>query len=126
MSPAERDRLLRAFLAAAERGDLEGLQSLLAEQAVAYSDGGGVATAARKPVRGRDRVAQYLVRAVGIHGQQADTSVVTANGQHVVLVSRDGEPLAACWVDASPRGIDQVFFVVNPAKLARLAAAVAG
>ncbi|WP_255638239.1 sigma factor [Amycolatopsis sp. DSM 110486] len=126
VSPAERDRLLQAFLAAAQRGDLEGLQSLLAEHAVAYSDGGGVVTAARKPISGRDRVAQYLVRTVGIHGQQVDTSVVAANGQHVVLVSRAGEPLAACWVDASPLGIDQVCFVVNPAKLARLAAAVAG
>ncbi|MEW2505850.1 RNA polymerase sigma factor SigJ [Amycolatopsis sp. NPDC047767] len=126
VSAAERDRLLRAFLAAAQRGDLEGLRSLLAEHAVAYSDGGGVATAARKPVSGRERVAQYLARTVGIHGQQVETSVVAANGQHVVLVTRAGEPLAACWVEASPRGIDQVCFVVNPAKLTRLAAAVAG
>ncbi|WP_326837427.1 RNA polymerase sigma factor SigJ [Amycolatopsis rhabdoformis] len=123
VSPAERDRLLRAFLAAARAGDLEGLQSLLAENAVAYADGGGVVTAARIPVQGRERVAQYLARTVAIYGQNTTTTVVAANGQHVVLVSRDGEPLAACWIEASPEGIDEVCVLVNPAKLARLAAA---
>ncbi|MFI5610164.1 RNA polymerase sigma factor SigJ [Amycolatopsis sp. NPDC051903] len=126
VSPAERDRLLQAFLAAAQRGDLAELQSMLAEHAVAYSDGGGVVTAARKPVTGRERVARYLTRTVGIYGQQVQTEFVEANGQHVVYVSRAGEPLAAVWVDASPEGIDQVCFVVNPAKLAPLAAAHGG
>src|SRR3954453_9524653 len=40
-----RDRLLERFLAAAEDGDLKGLEALLAEDAVLYSDGGGQAIA---------------------------------------------------------------------------------
>lgn len=44
-------------------------------------------------------------------------------GQHVAYVSREGEPPTVVWVDASTYGIDQVRFVVNPAKLAPLAAA---
>lgn len=123
VSPAERDRLLRAFLAAAQQGDVESLQRLLAEHAVAYSDGGGAVTAARKPVKGRERVALYLSRAVAIHGQDVRTELVEANGQHIAYVTGEGEPLAAAWAEASAEGIDQVCFVVNPAKLVALAAA---
>ncbi|MGW4488561.1 RNA polymerase sigma factor SigJ [Amycolatopsis sp. NPDC004368] len=123
VSPAERDRLLGAFLAAARAGDLEGLQSLLAEHAVARSDGGGVVTAARKPVRGRERVAQFLVRTVAIFGRDTSTSLVAANGRHIVLVPRGNAPLAAAWIEAAPEGINQVYVVANPAKLARLAPA---
>ncbi|MGP4017504.1 RNA polymerase sigma factor SigJ [Saccharopolyspora sp. 5N708] len=123
VTPAERDRLLQAFLAASRRGDVEGLQSMLTENALAYSDGGGAVTAARKPIVGRERVAQFLTRAVGIHGRDADTALVEANGQNVVFVSRAGKPVAVCWVDASPEGIHEVCLVVNPTKLATLAAA---
>ncbi|MEV6283971.1 RNA polymerase sigma factor SigJ [Kribbella sp. NPDC051770] len=124
VAPDERDRLLRAFLAAAQRGDVEQLQTMLAEKAIAYSDGGGVVTAAQKPVTGRERVATYIARTVAIYGQGADVRLVEANGQYVVLVSKGGEPIAACWVDASADGIDRVCMLMNPAKLATLAAAV--
>src|SRR5688500_4494304 len=43
---ALRDELLNRFLAAADEGDVEGLERLLAEDAVLYSDGGGKVTAA--------------------------------------------------------------------------------
>jgi RNA polymerase sigma-70 factor (ECF subfamily) len=51
-----RDRLLERFLAAADEGDLAALETLLAEDAVMYSDGGGKATAARKPLLGANRI----------------------------------------------------------------------
>ncbi|MCR6483693.1 sigma-70 family RNA polymerase sigma factor [Amycolatopsis sp. OK19-0408] len=123
VTPAERDRLLTAFLAAARQGDLAGLQAMLAEHVVSCSDGGGVVTAARKPVVGRERVARYLARTVQIHGRDAEVEVVEANGQAVALVFRGETPLAACWVDATAAGIDRICLVVNPAKLATLRAA---
>lgn len=60
---------------------------------------------------------------IEVADEGARTELVEVNGQHVAYVSREGEPLAAVWVAASTDGIDQVCFVVNPAKLAPLAAA---
>lgn len=124
VAPAERDRLLNAFLAAAQRGDLSGLRSVLSEDAASYSDGGGVVTAAQKPIVGRDRVARFLLRTIDIHAQGAEVKIVEANGQHVALVLRAGIPIAVGWVDGTPKGIDRICMVVNPAKLTALAALV--
>lgn len=125
VAPAERDRLLQAFLAAARRGDVEELQTMLAENATAYSDGGGLVVAARKPIAGRERVAMFVARTVATHGRDAQVALVEANGQNVVLVSRAGRPVAVCWVDASADGIQEVCMLLNPTKLAALAS-VAG
>ncbi|MEU8632581.1 RNA polymerase sigma factor SigJ [Amycolatopsis sp. NPDC048633] len=125
VAPAERDRLLNAFLAAAQRGDLRGLRSMLSEDAMSCSDGGGVVTSARKPIVGRDRVAQFLLRTIDIHGKDAEVKIVEANEQPIVVVLRSGTPVAACWVDATSEGIDRICMVTNPEKLAALAAAIA-
>jgi RNA polymerase sigma-70 factor (ECF subfamily) len=124
VAPAERDRLLNAFLAAAQRGDLGGLRSMLVEGAMSYSDGGGVVTSARKPIVGRDRVAEFLLRTVDIHGKDAEVEIVEANGQPIAVVHRSGAPVAACWIDATSAGIDRICLVTNPAKLAALAAVI--
>ncbi|HYQ79306.1 MAG TPA: RNA polymerase sigma factor SigJ [Solirubrobacterales bacterium] len=57
----ERQRLAEAFMVASLSGDVDGLRDLLAADAVMYSDGGGVVTAARKPVYGADKVARFMV-----------------------------------------------------------------
>jgi hypothetical protein len=53
-------RLLTAFVAAAQVGDLSTLEELFAADVVSYSDGGGVALASRIPVRGATTVAKYV------------------------------------------------------------------
>ena len=47
-----------AFFAATRGGDMQGLQSLLAADVTAYSDGGGKTPAAREPIIGFDSVMQ--------------------------------------------------------------------
>ena len=54
----EHDRAVRAFAQAVAEGDLEGLVAVLDPDVVWTSDGGGRATAARKPLRGGARVAR--------------------------------------------------------------------
>jgi RNA polymerase sigma-70 factor (ECF subfamily) len=61
VSEEERQRLAEAFMTASLSGDVDGLRELLAADAVMYSDGGGVVTAARKPVYGADKVARFMV-----------------------------------------------------------------
>jgi RNA polymerase sigma-70 factor (ECF subfamily) len=57
---AARDALLERFLAAAENGDLEALEELLAEDAVLYADSGGKATAPQEPLFGAVLIARFM------------------------------------------------------------------
>jgi RNA polymerase sigma-70 factor (ECF subfamily) len=61
VSEEQRRRLASAFLAAAVSGDVDQIRDLLAADAVMYSDGGGVVTAARKPIYGADKIARFMV-----------------------------------------------------------------
>jgi RNA polymerase sigma-70 factor (ECF subfamily) len=115
--PAEQRRLLTAFLSAAKTGDLVELERLFAEDVVSYSDGGGVVRASKFPIVGRMRVAKF-VRAFhthfweGVQITEADT-----NGQPSVLLSKEGVTFAVLTVIAGAQGIDQVLWMMNPAKL---------
>src|SRR3954453_1704885 len=59
---AARDALLERFLAAAEEGDLEALEELLAKDAVLYADGGGKAMAPQQPLFGGVLIARFMAR----------------------------------------------------------------
>jgi RNA polymerase sigma-70 factor (TIGR02957 family) len=58
----QRDELARRFFAAAEHGDLAGLEALLAHDVELTADGGGKVPALARSLRGRNRVARTLVK----------------------------------------------------------------
>lgn len=58
----ERKRLTAAFLAAVASGEIDRVRDLLAADAIMYTDGGGVVTAARKPIYGAEKIARFMVR----------------------------------------------------------------
>ncbi len=57
----EHARLLTGFLDAAAGGDLAGLMGLLADDVVAWNDGGGRVRAALHPIAGSSRVAAFVL-----------------------------------------------------------------
>jgi RNA polymerase sigma-70 factor (ECF subfamily) len=119
-SPAERERLLGAFLAAAQAGDLEALEGVLAAEVVSVSDGGGQVPAARKIVAGPERVAHFLLGVLDKYGRGMTAVPVVVNGEPAMLARRpDGSPLAIWTVDVGADGIHGIFMVLNPAKLSR-------
>ncbi|WP_460344886.1 RNA polymerase sigma-70 factor [Actinoallomurus acanthiterrae] len=112
-------RLLETFLAAAQTGDLAALEELFAADVVSYSDGGGVAReAARRPMVGRTQVAKFIAGWASKFWPGTATAWVEANGRPGVLVSRDDTAVVLLTVSASEQGIDQIMWVMNPAKLA--------
>ena len=119
VSRAERDRLLAAFLAAAERGDLAALEAALSADVESISDGGGVVNAARKVVHGRERVAQLILGVLEKFGQGIETAPVEVNGELAMLGTRDGHPVALWTVDIGPEGVRRLMIVMNPVKLSR-------
>ncbi|UFS59436.1 RNA polymerase sigma-70 factor [Subtercola endophyticus] len=114
---AEHKRLLSAFLTAAQSGDVAVLEKLFADDVVSYSDGGGVKLAARIPIIGRSRVAKFVAAFSSHFWTGVDLRWVEANGRPSVELSRDGVPFTIVTATTSADGIDQLLWLMNPAKL---------
>lgn len=114
---SEQRRLLEAFVAAAQKGDVAALEGLLAEDVVSYSDGGGFVHAAGVPVSGRNRVATFIAALSKWCWKGVTLDWVETNGQATLLVLRDGVPFGLT-VDASTDGIHEIMWFLRPSKLA--------
>src|SRR5690606_6230924 len=96
VSEQDRERLLAAFIGAAQSGDLHALEAVLAADARSLSDGGGVVNAARNPILGRERVAPFLLGVLAKFASDLVPVPVSANGELGFVGLRDGVP-AAFW-----------------------------
>jgi len=117
---AEKNRLLRSFLAAAQSGDVKRLQTLLTDDIVLYSDGGGIVSAARRPVEGRDHVGRFLLGTLQKLQSNVDLQLTAVNGSDAFVFRKDGEPYIVCSIGVTEHGINRIFFVLNPQKLGAL------
>ena len=117
---AEQRRLLEALVAAAQKGDLQRLEKLLAEDVVSYTDGNGMRGASRIPVHGRTVVAKFLRAFAPKFWPGTALSWIEANGQASVLISRDDAVTALLTVTASTEGIDRLMWVLSPEKLSQI------
>jgi RNA polymerase sigma-70 factor (TIGR02957 family) len=123
VSGPEQRRLLTAFVAAARAGDLEALEEILAADVISYSDGGGAVRASRIPVVGALRVAKYHRAFASRFWAGVEVEWGSVNGQRAALLSSDGQMFAVLTVNACDQGIDQVMWMMNPAKIAAIRAA---
>src|SRR4051794_61106 len=123
---ASRDRreaLATRFFAAAEDGDLDGLEELLAHDVVFRGDGGGKAPAAARAVHGRAKVARLLIAGLrtlaGVGGVATRREEV--NGQPGVLfLDHDERLIGVTILDIADGQIQGVNAIVNPDKLRHL------
>jgi RNA polymerase sigma-70 factor (ECF subfamily) len=109
---------LAAFTAAAAGGDIEALLKVLAPDVVAVGDGGGVVSAARRPIVGADLVARFVL---GLFDKtsRAGLSVEPAlvNGD-LGLIVRFGDQVAVSSLAISSDGlVTGLYNQLNPAKL---------
>ena len=114
----EHDRAVRAFAQAVAEGDLEGLVAVLDPDVVWTSDGGGRATASRKPLRGRERVARAW-RAISRRSVHEPIEIKLNGRLALVLSSVDGQRAALSFAVSDGR-ITRIDAVRNPEKLRRL------
>jgi RNA polymerase sigma-70 factor (ECF subfamily) len=118
----ERERLADRFFAAAERGELEELEELLAADAVAYGDGGGKVPALTRPLSGSREVARLMLtlfRQIPRMGVGVERT--TVNGDPG-LIARDseGRVVSVLSIDIGDGKVRGVRSVVNPDKLGHL------
>ena len=115
--------LARRFFAAAEAGDLAGLETLLAHDVELTGDGGGKAPALARILRGRSRVAHTLVNWMRARQRVPSVTVqqVEVNGEPGALfLDREGKVLAVWAIEIAGEEVVGVRSVVNPDKLAHL------
>jgi RNA polymerase sigma-70 factor (ECF subfamily) len=116
----EEDELLRAFVAAFEGGDLEGLTELLARDAVLWTDGGGKFKAALQPVDGAARIARFLIGIAGKEPPGVRTSPVRVNGDPGLRTDTDSGARGVVALELGEGLIVGIRIVVNPDKLRHL------
>jgi hypothetical protein len=122
-SREQQEELATRFFAAAEEGDLQGLEELLAHDVVLRGDGGGKVPALARALHGRARVARTLtagLRALtrfgGITSRREEV-----NGQPGALFfDREGGLIAVMILDVAEGQIQSVSSIVNPDKLRHL------
>lgn len=113
-----RHAVATAFLHACQEGDLDALLELLAPDAVSRSDGGGKASAGRRPVHGAERIARMLL---GLRRRAASPAEVLACVHGLPGLGRweQGRLVWVLSLTVDPAGkVASVDIVTNPEKLA--------
>ncbi len=119
----QREELARRFFAAAGRGDLAGLEALLAQDVVLAGDGGGKVPALARSLRGRDRVGRTLINWLrqGARVPGASLRAVEVNGGPGALLLDPQQRVVSVWaLEIDGDQITRVNSIVNPDKLAHL------
>jgi RNA polymerase sigma-70 factor (ECF subfamily) len=117
VSEEERQRLADAFMLASLSGDVERIRDLLAADAIMYSDGGGVVTAARKPIYGADKIARFIVgvqRKEAFPADPAFTRVMVNGDPGLRMDSAEHGFLSIIAVEVTDGAIQAVRFFTNP------------
>jgi RNA polymerase sigma-70 factor (ECF subfamily) len=114
-------RLAQAFMAAAAEGDMARLSSLLAEDAVMVTDGGGKRKASLRPMIGREDVLALLAGLVW-RGAPWDGTfrAVRINGYPGLILEAADGPMTVAFQPADEHRLAGVYLVRNPDKLTRL------
>jgi RNA polymerase sigma factor (sigma-70 family) len=127
----EHRRVTERFLQATSTGDLEALVAVLSPEVTLVADGGGRALAPRRPVRGAEKVARFLLavateeqmarflKYVGSEPIVADlrVSMAPVNGGPGILVVSGDKPISTLVLDVSDGVVRTIHLVANPEKL---------
>jgi RNA polymerase sigma-70 factor, ECF subfamily len=120
-SRERKERLLREFLEAISRGDIDGLLQLFSDDITVHTDGGGKAKALMNPVFGPDKVARLMVGANSkFRLKNSVQRLVQINGQPGLVSYQDGRVETVLAVDVVDQKIRQIYILRNPDKLAGL------
>jgi RNA polymerase sigma-70 factor (ECF subfamily) len=119
---ARGQELVERFLVACGGGDVDGLLSLLAPDVVVWTDGGGRARAAPRPVVGPARATRFLINVAKRLPADAVVRIAVLNGQPGIVVEEGGAATLATTFDVIDGVICGVRIVSNPDKLGAVGA----
>jgi RNA polymerase sigma factor (sigma-70 family) len=114
--------LLVSFVTAVGQGDVDALARLLADDVESRGDGGGYVNAATKPVVGVRAVSRLFAGLAPQIPADLEVRLETVNGWPSALLSAGGVLLAVFQVQVVDDRITRIDNVMNPHKIARVAA----
>lgn len=123
VDPKQHEALLHAFLQASQEGELQRLESILANDVVLVSDGGGRVVAATRPIQGASNVSRFLVGIARKAGGEVSAEVSTVNGAPAAVIRIDGVVSAVFSLQVEGGRVRRIFVVRNPEKLRGVARA---
>lgn len=116
-SKEEAEQTIDQFIKALRSRDMDKLQTILTDDAVMYSDGGGKATAAPKPIKSMKKVSKFLMSIADKNKEVVSVENTFVNNRPGFKVFMDSE-LHSVWSFSIRDGrIDKIFAVLNPSKL---------
>jgi RNA polymerase sigma-70 factor (ECF subfamily) len=119
----QRDEMARRFLAAAEQGDLAGLETLLAADVQLTGDGGGKVPALARSLHGRARVARTILSWLRLASRLPDATWHPAEvngGAGVLFRDAHQQLISVIALDIAAGEIRGISSIVNPDKLQHL------
>jgi RNA polymerase sigma-70 factor, ECF subfamily len=118
-SPSDVSATVEKIVVAVSSGDIEQVMALLAPDVVAISDGGGVVSAAKVPVHGREKVARFLLGVVKLGERQGEVTYRYGiyNGMPALLSLIDGRLDTVTCIEIHDDLITAGYSVRNPEKL---------
>jgi RNA polymerase sigma factor (sigma-70 family) len=117
-APAARQAgIVRAFKAAWEAKDIQALIGLLDPGATMTADGGGLASAALRPIEGGEQVAGYLADLARAAPGNVRFAERTVNGQPGLVAQQDGVTVTVFAFDIAGDQIKRIWAIRNPDKL---------
>ena len=118
--PQRQRQLLLSFLSAYQAGNMTALTSLLAQDAISWSDGGGKVQTNLKPIYGQQAVARFWTRVANKNQQPLTTSLAEINGSPALLFWDEGRLVGVVSLTLGAVGIQEIYALLNQDKLAYL------
>ena len=126
LDDAQRRSVAERFLAACTGGDVAPLLAMLSPEITVIADGGGVVSAATRPVVGLDHVSRFLLGIVDKYSKliedgmdiRIEVSPAAVNGAPAIIAYDDDKVLYVYTLDLDVDGrIRTIFGMANPEKL---------
>jgi RNA polymerase sigma-70 factor, ECF subfamily len=117
-SVAQKEKLVREFMSATARGDIEGLLRIFAQDITVHTDGGGKASATVYPVYGGVNAARLVVHGnKKFRSEDSVVKFVLINGQPGIVTYLNGRAETALAFDILDNQVRNVYILRNPDKL---------
>jgi RNA polymerase sigma-70 factor, ECF subfamily len=124
--PQRQRQLLLGFLSASQAGDMAALTSLLAQDVISWSDGGGKVQTNLMPIYGQQAVARFWLSVTPKIPRPLTFTLAEINGSPALLCWDEGSLAGVISLTLSAAGIQEVYTLLNPEKLAYLQTQLSG
>ena len=119
-SPEVHRRILNQFMEAVEKGRIDELVNLLAEDVVSIGDGGGKVAASPRPIYGRKQAIRLFNGLMRLAPPATTYEIAEVNGQPALVIRVNGKGFSVMTIETNGEQVTFIRVVANPDKLARL------